>query len=71
MSPVGMLSLFDPPRDDTAETIRLANEYGVGVRTIQSIYSFFTASGFVCTTVIILQQSHPLLRPSLGQDDHR
>eukprot|EP00698_Gefionella_okellyi_P025242 TRINITY_DN9172_c0_g1_i2.p1 TRINITY_DN9172_c0_g1~~TRINITY_DN9172_c0_g1_i2.p1 ORF type:complete len:822 (+),score=254.53 TRINITY_DN9172_c0_g1_i2:736-3201(+) len=32
--PVGLLTLFDPPRDDAADTIRQVNEYGVGVKMI-------------------------------------
>lgn len=31
---VGVIPLFDPPRDDTAETIKRANALGISVKMI-------------------------------------
>lgn len=36
---VGLLSLFDPPRHDSAETIRRALHLGVNVKMITGTYS--------------------------------
>lgn len=35
---VGLLSLFDPPRHDSAETIRRALNLGVNVKMITGMY---------------------------------
>ena len=38
---VGLLNLFDPPRHDSAETIRRALDLGVNVKMITGNFFFF------------------------------
>lgn len=38
---IGLLPLFDPPRHDSAETIRRALNLGVNVKMITGISNFF------------------------------
>lgn len=38
---VGLLPLFDPPRHDSAETIRRALDLGVSVKMITGTFLFF------------------------------
>jgi magnesium-transporting ATPase (P-type) len=38
---VGLLPLFDPPRHDSAETIRKALHLGVNVKMITGMYKYY------------------------------
>lgn len=70
---VGLLSLFDPPRHDSAETIRRALNLGVNVKMITGIYwithllclinSEIYTSTIYCSIIFNIQVTNlPLLR---------
>lgn len=45
---IGLLPLFDPPRHDSAETIRRALNLGVNVKMITGISEFFILLCSMC-----------------------
>ena len=44
---VGLLPLFDPPRHDSAETIRRALDLGVSVKMITGMFYFYKSILFI------------------------
>lgn len=48
---VGLIPLFDPPRDDTAETIKRANALGISVKMITGDQVRLQILGFSLTLV--------------------
>jgi hypothetical protein len=51
---VGLLPLFDPPRHDSAETIRKALNLGVNVKMITGNFFSLSLSMYVCAHANLL-----------------